>query len=111
QRDIADLLTLYGVTSEPLRSAMLDLAKRANVPGWWAKYGDILPDWFEMYLGLEASASVIRTFELQFVHGLFQTEDYARATMSLGHKALPADEINRRVSIRMKRQDLLSAAD
>ena len=72
------------------------------------KYGDILADWFETYLGLEAAASVIRTFELQFVHGLFQTEDYARAVTMLGHKAAPAEEIDRRVSLRLKRQDLLT---
>ena len=110
-RDITDLLTLYGVTDEQTRAAMVELARQANSPGWWAKYGDILPDWFETYLGLEAAASVIRTFEIQFVHGLFQTADYARAVMLLGHKAAPAAEIDRRVSLRMKRQDLLRAPD
>ncbi len=110
-RDVADLLTLYGVTDEQQRWGTLELARRANVPGWWAKFGDILPDWLEMYLGLEASASVIRSFELQFVHGLFQTEDYARAVTVLGHKSAPADEIDRRVSLRMRRQDLLATAE
>src|SRR6266704_2713630 len=76
--------------------------------GGWSKYGDLLPDWFEEYLGLEGAASVIRTFELQFVHGLFQTEAYARAVTLLGRKTAPAGEIDRRVSLRMKRQDLLS---
>ena len=85
-RDVADLLTLYGVTDEQMRTRLLSLARQANVPGWWTKYGDILPDWFEAYLGLEAAASVIRTFELQFVHGLLQTEDYARAVTALGSK-------------------------
>jgi len=106
-RDIADLLTLYGVTNEDERQGTLELARRANAPGWWAKYSDIMPDWFEMYLGLEAAASVIRTFEIQFVQGLFQTEDYARAVTILGHKAAPADEIERRVNLRMRRQELL----
>ncbi len=106
-RDIADLLALYGVTDEQTRVAMLELARQANSPGWWAKYGDILPDWFETYLGLEAAASVIRTFEIQFVHGLFQTADYARAVAMLGNKAAPDTEVDRRVSLRMKRQDLL----
>src|SRR5689334_16107562 len=79
ERDIEDLLTLYGVTDEQLRAGMLALARQANSPGWWAKYNDILPEWFEPYLGLEMAASLIRNFEIQFVHGLFQTEDYARA--------------------------------
>jgi len=111
QRDVADLLTLYGVTDERTRSGILSLAQQANTHGWWRQYGDILPDWFEAYLGLEAAATLIRTFELQFVHGLFQTEAYARAVTVLGHSAAPADEIDRRVSLRMKRQDLLEDHD
>src|SRR5207245_753929 len=63
------------------------------------------------YLGLEAAATLIRTFELQFVHGLFQTQDYARAVTVLGHKASSAEEIDRRVSLRMNRQDLLGSQD
>jgi transcriptional regulator with XRE-family HTH domain len=110
-RDVADLLTLYGVTNEQTRAGLLSLAEQANAQGWWAKYSDILPDWFEAYLGLEAAASLIRSFELQFVHGLFQTQAYARAVTVLGHKAAPAEEIDRRVSLRMKRQDLLHGQD
>ncbi|HEY5988624.1 MAG TPA: helix-turn-helix transcriptional regulator [Streptosporangiaceae bacterium] len=107
-RDLRDLLILYGVTDARIHAEMLALARQANTPGWWAKYGDILPDWFEAYLRLEAVASVIRSFELQFVHGLFQTEEYARAVTVLGHKASPAEEIDRRVGLRMKRQDVLA---
>jgi hypothetical protein len=64
-----------------------------------------------MYLGLEAAASVIRAFELQFIHGLFQTEAYARAVTLLGYQAAPAEEIDQRVSLRLKRQDLLTRPD
>jgi transcriptional regulator with XRE-family HTH domain len=110
-RDVADLLTLYGITDETLRARMLASAQGANAPGWWSKYGDLLPDWFEEYLGLEGAASVIRTFELQFVHGLFQTESYARAVTLLGHKTAPAEEIDRRVSLRIKRQDILAGPE
>ena len=110
ERDVTDLLTLYGITDARTRDGLVALAKQANTPGWWARYGDILADWFELYLGLEMAASVIRTFELQFVHGLFQTEDYARAVTVLGHTAAPKDEIERRVNIRLKRQDLLTGA-
>ena len=111
RRDVADLLTLYGVTDEQTRARMLSLAEQANAQGWWAKYSDILPDWFEAYLGLEAAATLIRSFDLQFVHGLFQTQGYARAVTVLGHKAAAAEEIDRRVSLRMKRQDLLHSQD
>ena len=110
-RDVADLLTLYGVTDEQTRAGLLALAEQANAQGWWAQYSDILPDWFEAYLGLEAAATLIRSFDLQFVYGLFQTEGYARAVTMLGHKAAPAEEIDRRVSLRMKRQDLLHSQD
>ena len=109
-RDVQDLLTLYGVTDEQMRAGLLSLAEQANTQGWWTRYGDILPDWFETYLGLEAAASLIRTFDLQFVHGLFQTERYARAVTVLGHRAAPAAEVDRRVSLRMARQQLLTAA-
>jgi len=111
RRDVADLLTLYGVTDEQTRAGLLLLAEQANAQGWWAMYSDLLPDWFEAYLGLEAAATLIRTFELQFVHGLFQTDAYARAVTLLGHKAAPAEEIDRRVSLRMKRQDRLHSPD
>jgi len=111
ERDVADLLDLYGITEEETRAGLLTLARQANAPGWWSKYGgDIMTDWFEEYLGLEAAASVIRTFELQFVYGLFQTEAYARAVTLLGNAAAPAEEVDRRVSLRLKRQDLLTAS-
>jgi transcriptional regulator with XRE-family HTH domain len=107
-RDVRDLLTLYGVTDEQQLSTFLLLVKRSNASDWWTKYSDILPDWFETYLGLESAAATIRTFEIQFVHGLFQTEDYARAVTRLGRRTASADEIERRVTLRLKRQDLLT---
>jgi Domain of unknown function (DUF5753)/Helix-turn-helix domain len=110
-RDVTDLLTLYGITDAKTREGLVALVRQANAPGWWSKYGDIMADWFEAYLGLESAASVIRTFELQFVHGLFQTEDYARAVTRLGNTAAPAEEIDRRVGLRLKRQDLLTGPE
>ncbi len=108
ERDIADLLGLYGVTDEEARAGVLALARQANTPNWWSNYGDILADWFEAYLGLEATASLIRSYEVQFVPGLLQTADYARAVTRLGQTAASTEEIDRRVSLRMKRQDLLT---
>ena len=106
-RDVTDLLTFYGVTDEDVRSKFLSLVRQSNAQDWWRKYSDILPDWFETYVGLEAAASTIRSFEVQFVHGLFQTEDYARA-VTRQRRAAPADEIERRVALRLKRQELLT---
>ena len=111
ERDVTDLLTLYGVTDEKARDAMVALVRQANSPGWWSKYDDITAEWFVAYLGLETAASVIRTFELQFVNGLFQTEEYARAVTKLGHTAAPEEDIERRVSLRLKRQDLLTGSE
>jgi hypothetical protein len=111
ERDVTDLLTLYGITDAKTHAGMVELVRQANSPGWWSKYGDIMADWFEAYLGLEIAASVIRSFELQFVHGLFQTEDYARAVTLLGHTAAPAEEIDRRVHLRLKRQHLLTGPE
>ena len=110
-RDVDDLLTLYGVHDEQIRTRMLAFAEQASTPGWWSKYDDVLPDWFEAFLGLEGAASVIRTFELQFVYGLFQTEDYARAVTLLGNKTASAEEIDRRVSVRLKRQAVLAGPE
>ena len=110
-RDLNDLLSLYGTTDEQVRARLLAMAQQASRPDWWSQYGDILPGWFENYLGLESVSSTIRTFELQFVHGLFQTEAYARAVTLLGRTAAPEDEIERRVSLRLKRQDLLTSPD
>ena len=111
ERDVADLLTLYGVTDEGERRRMLNLAQHANSQGWWSRYDDVMPDWFETYVGLEQATSLIRTYELQFVPGLFQTEDYARAVTVLGHRSAAADEIERRVSLRLQRQQILTRPD
>jgi transcriptional regulator with XRE-family HTH domain len=111
QRDVADLLTLYGITDETKRQELLTLARQASAPGWWQRYNDILPRWFEFYVGLESAASVIRSFEVQFVHGLLQTEEYARAVILIAHGRASGEEIDRRVSVRMKRQRLLTQPD
>ncbi|HET9255096.1 MAG TPA: helix-turn-helix transcriptional regulator [Pseudonocardiaceae bacterium] len=107
ERDVADLLTLYGITDEQERGAFLALARRANVPGWWHHYSDILPSWFEMYLGLEQASSVIRTYEPQLLPGLLQTEEGARAVIRLGNPDVCDADIDRRVALRMRRQKVL----
>ena len=106
-RDIADLLTLYGVTDEKEREAVRALARRASIPGWWHDYSDILPSWFEAYVGLEEAAVQIRTYQVQFIPGLLQTAAYARACILLGHPNAPASEIERRVNLRIARQAVL----
>jgi hypothetical protein len=106
ERDVADLLTLYGVGADE-RDEMLSLAREANAPGWWHEFGDVVPPWFLSYLGLEEAASLIRVYELHFVPGLLQTAGYARAVVESGHTGAPTDEIERRIALRRGRQHLL----
>jgi transcriptional regulator with XRE-family HTH domain len=110
QRDMADLLTLYGVTDAEERAGLLNLAREANTPGWWHAYSDILPGWLEPYVGLEAAASVIRTYQIQLVPGLLQTEAYAHALISQG-SAASEEEIARRGELRASRQGILRRPD
>lgn len=105
-RDIVDLLTLYGVTDEEQRGAIRALASRANSPGWWHGYSDLLATWFEEYLGLEEAAAQIGTYEAQFIPGLLQTEYYASAVIMLQYSH--PKEISRRVNLRVARQAILS---
>lgn len=111
QRDIADLLTLYGVTSEAERGHLLALAQQASGPDWWHPYSDILPRWLEPYVGLERAAAVIRSYEVQFVHGLLQTEPYARSVIRIANAHANLREIDRRVNLRMERQKVLTQPD
>ena len=100
--DIADLLDLYGITDSAEREQLLTLASQANQPGWWHRYQDVLPGWFQSYIGLEESAECIRSFDSQFVPGLLQTEDYAAAVLQLG--SYPRAEVDRLVYLRKERQ-------
>jgi transcriptional regulator with XRE-family HTH domain len=109
-RDIADLLTLYGVTNVQEREALLELARQASAMGWWHDYADVMPSWFEPYVGLEEAASSIRCYQMQCIPDLLQTADYARAIAMLGHPARSDDEIERLVSLRMARQAVITRA-
>ncbi|WP_344593096.1 helix-turn-helix transcriptional regulator [Actinomadura vinacea] len=111
ERDVDDLLTLYGVADASEREALLQLAREANTPGWWHRYNDVLPGWFQTYVGLEESAALIRTYELQFVPGLLQSEGYARAVIRLGNAGAAESEIDQRVELRMQRQERLTGPE
>src|SRR5260370_14913702 len=106
ERDVGDLLTLYGVTDSQERAALLNLVRTANTPGWWHAYSDILPAWLEPYVGLEPAASVIRTYEVQFVPGLLQTEEYARSLIRRG-SAVREEDVSRPAELRVSRQVVL----
>jgi transcriptional regulator with XRE-family HTH domain len=104
------LLDLYGVTGSE-RDGLIQLAREARQPGWWHSFRDVLPNPYEVYIGLEGGAASIRNFEPVVVPGLLQTEDYARATFKGGPRELERDEIERRVEVRRARQQILTRAD
>jgi transcriptional regulator with XRE-family HTH domain len=110
-RDIVDLLRFYGVTDPGEVADFLVLAREANAPGWWHHYGDVLPQWFRAYVDLESAATMIRTYEGQFVPGLLQTEDYMRAVVGGGHLDDLPQEAEHRVQLRLGRQALLERED
>jgi len=110
-RDIADLLTLYGVSDDSERATVLALAEHANVGSWWQEYADVVPGWLERYLDLERAASLIRTYEVAYIPGLLQTADYARAVLRAVHHEAAEAEVERRVELRLRRQQVLHRDD
>ncbi|MHA6759061.1 helix-turn-helix domain-containing protein [Streptacidiphilus sp. PAMC 29251] len=111
ERDVTDLLSLYGVDDETERAALVSLVREANQAGWWHSFSDAMPNWFQTYVGLEEAAALIRTYQVQFIPGLLQTEDYARAIMLLNRPNLESGEVDRRINVRTRRQKLLAEGD
>ncbi|MFC1414407.1 helix-turn-helix domain-containing protein [Streptacidiphilus sp. N1-12] len=111
ERDVTDLLSLYGVDDETERAALVNLVREANQAGWWHSFGDAMPNWFQTYVGLEEAAALIRTYQVQFIPGLLQTEEYARAIMLLNRPNLDSGEVDRRINVRTRRQKLLAEGD
>lgn len=107
ERDLIDLLNLYQVTDPAEVEEYLALARQANASGWWHRDSDWLPKWYDTYLGLEQAATLVRSYEPRAVPELLQTPEYARALLSLAHSAEPQAAIERRVALRMGRQEIL----
>lgn len=89
---------------ESERDALIDLAKEADQPGLWERWGESVPGWFKKYVGLEAEANWIRIWQTEVVHGLLQTEDYARGLYQASRVARQPDEIETHIQLRMARQ-------
>lgn len=109
-RDVEDLLSFYGVNDPKEREQVLDLVREANTLGWWHSFGEVLPSWFEAYVGLESAASVVRAYEVQFIPGLLQCPEYVDAVVS-ANRSQSAMEIKRRVELRQRRQASLERPD
>jgi transcriptional regulator with XRE-family HTH domain len=108
--NVRTLLELYGVTG-PERDGLIQLTRDARRPGWWHSFRDVLPNPYEVYIGLEAGAASIRNFEPVVVPGLLQTEDYAREIFRNGPIELDPDGIERLAEVRLARQEILNRDD
>ena len=108
--NVRTLLELYGVTG-PERDGLIQLTRDARQPGWWHSFRDVLPNPYEVYIGLEPGAASIRNFEPSVVPGLLQTADYARETFRNGPIELDLDGVERLVEVRLARQKILTRDD
>ena len=110
--DVRKLLDLYKVEDRVYRAEMTDMARRAGERGWWQSFGSgVVPAALANLIGLETEARTIRSYEPELVPGLLQTEDYARGVMRAWQPAWTAADIDRRVEIRLGRQDVVRQPD
>ncbi|WP_306320314.1 MULTISPECIES: helix-turn-helix transcriptional regulator [unclassified Streptomyces] len=107
---VEKLLETFGADRQEIEE-FVDLAERANEPGWWHSYRDAVPSWFTAYVSLETDAKTLRTYEPQYVTGLLQTPDYARAVLRGGLPNGTEEDLERRVALRLRRQGLLERPD
>jgi transcriptional regulator with XRE-family HTH domain len=106
--NVKSLLIAYGITDPAEIDQFLALARDASKPGWWHSYDDVLPSWFRTLIGLEEAATLIRGYDPHSIPGLLQTPDYARASVATGFPDAPAEELQRRVELRLARQHILA---
>ncbi len=104
--DVEAMCRLYGASPE-MTEALMGLARETKARGWWQAYGDAVPEWFDLYVGLEAAATRLHLYEQELVPGLFQTSDYARTLIRADHPEESDDEISQRVQLRLARQALV----
>ncbi|MFF3493374.1 helix-turn-helix domain-containing protein [Streptomyces sp. NPDC002795] len=107
---VEKLLETFGADRQEI-DEFVDLAEQANEPGWWHSYRDAVPNWFTAYVSLETDAKTLRTYEPQYVTGLLQTPDYARAVLRGGLPNGSEEDLERRVELRLRRQGLLDKED
>jgi transcriptional regulator with XRE-family HTH domain len=110
-RDARKLLDTYGISEGAERDLLLSLARESRARGWWQQYGETVPEWFATYVGLEAEATAISTYQSEIVPGLLQTQRYAEALHRAALMNATDDEIGRHVAVRMERQDRLRQPD
>jgi transcriptional regulator with XRE-family HTH domain len=104
--DVRALCWLYGVDQQTT-DVLAGMAVGTSMQGWWEDYADALPDWFGLYVGLEATATAIHIYEPELVHGLLQTPAYVRAMYLEGGVDAGEEAIQRQVKLRHERQQVL----
>ncbi len=109
-RDVKDMCELYKA-GDKMTEALMALATETKAKGWWHSYGDVIPETFDVYIGLEEAAEQISSYQPQLVDGLLQTEDYARVLIRADHPDEDDGEIGKRVQLRMARQAVLRRAE
>jgi hypothetical protein len=106
---VRDLLEIYGITDAATIDALVQLAREARRRGWWTRYTDVLGS--GTYVGLEAEAGSLQSYESMFVPGLLQTEDYARALIRAMQIKPNPEILQRGLTARMARQEILARTD
>lgn len=104
---LLQLCRAYGIGDRSERITLLSLATLKDRPAWWQPYRDVIDDWMGGYLAAEQAADLIRLYEPQFIPGLLQTPAYTRAVVKLGLGAASESEVERRVELRARRQQIL----
>ncbi|MGW6424186.1 helix-turn-helix domain-containing protein [Nocardia sp. NPDC055053] len=108
--DVEAMCKVYGAPAE-LVEPLAALARETKARGWWTSYGDVIPEGFEVYIGLEEAATGLSIYEDGLVPALLQTEDYTRALLEQTVPGLTEAELERRLRVREARQALLARAD
>lgn len=105
--DVKAMCEIYGA-SEDLTEALMGLAKETKARGWWHAYGDVIPEGFDVYVGLEEAAASLSSYESDIVPGLLQTDGYAREITRTHIQGISNADLDGRVRLRIERQALLT---
>jgi transcriptional regulator with XRE-family HTH domain len=108
---LAAMFEMYGILDPEQRQVMSDMARNGHRKGWWGTYDDVLPTGMDIYAGLEAEATALQVFENRVIHGLLQTEHYARTVLATMHMKHNYQQIERAVELRIQRQRALTQVD
>jgi predicted XRE-type DNA-binding protein len=105
QRDVRDLCEVYGVDDSRLVDSLMSMARESRQQGWWHAFGDVP---YSVYIGLETDAVSLRVVDSLVVPGLLQTPEYARSVIGGTWSESSREDVEKRVQVRMKRQDRIS---